>query len=256
MACTTCELDSGLERVRYFSRQLIGADDMTAEQRYFRQKLRRHNRFVHGWGVVCGCEVKPAANKEHPWRVRVCPGYVLGPQGDEIAIGDGIHFDLATGASEGTDPCVRSWPCPPTGNMPSNRRDAKPVHLAVRYAECDARPQRLHAVGCSCDEQSCEYSRTRDDFELHLLWEIPESHVKTALLARDYCKALKDAKAKQEPPPTPPCPECPDEPWVILATIKLPASANEPVAQSNITYRQRHLANSTWAMHVEMRCGG
>ena len=79
MACTTCELDSGLERVRYFSRQLIGAEDMTAEQRYFRERLRRHNRFAHGWGVVCGCDVKPAPLPKKPWRVRVCPGYVLGP---------------------------------------------------------------------------------------------------------------------------------------------------------------------------------
>src|SRR5947209_10205738 len=51
---------STLERVHFFPRQLLTADDMDAEQHYFRQKLRRHTRFLHGWGVVCGCEVKPA----------------------------------------------------------------------------------------------------------------------------------------------------------------------------------------------------
>jgi hypothetical protein len=51
--CT--QLDSvALERVKYFSRQLLTADDMTADQDYFRNKMRRHNRYLHGWGVVCG----------------------------------------------------------------------------------------------------------------------------------------------------------------------------------------------------------
>ena len=51
---------------------------MIAEQEYFRQKLRRHNRFMHGWGVVCGLAVEPAPTRESPWRVRVTDGYALG----------------------------------------------------------------------------------------------------------------------------------------------------------------------------------
>ncbi|PYV22134.1 MAG: hypothetical protein DMG27_18945 [Acidobacteria bacterium] len=39
------------ERPRYFPRQLITPDDVTLEQDYFRNKLRRHNRLLHGWGV-------------------------------------------------------------------------------------------------------------------------------------------------------------------------------------------------------------
>src|SRR5215467_13182077 len=89
-----CMHEIGLERVRFFPRQLIGAEDLRLEQEYFRQKLRRHNRFLHGWGVVCGCEVKPAPTAEKPWRVRICPGYVLTPQGDEVMIGSEALFDL------------------------------------------------------------------------------------------------------------------------------------------------------------------
>ena len=46
-----------LERVHYFPRQLLTVADMTTDQNYFLEKLRRHNRFLHGWGVVCGLEV-------------------------------------------------------------------------------------------------------------------------------------------------------------------------------------------------------
>jgi hypothetical protein len=250
MACTTCELDSGLERVRYFSRQLIGAEDMTAEQRYFRERLRRHNRFAHGWGVVCGCDVKPDPKPQHPWRVRVCPGYVLGPHGDEIAIGDDVYYDLDTGQSEGIDPCVTSWPCPPSGTQPYPGR-SEPVFLAVRYAECNARPQQVSALGCGCDDRSCEYSRTRDAFELTVLWDLPESHKQAALADKAWAQTLIEANRGEGPPPVPPCPECADSPWVVLARIKLPAAKGDALHAQAIDFKGRRVLYSTAALQVE-----
>lgn len=52
-----CDTSAGLTRPRYFNGQLLTADDLQAEQNYFREKLRRHNRCLHGWGVVRGLEV-------------------------------------------------------------------------------------------------------------------------------------------------------------------------------------------------------
>ena len=40
---------SARNRVRYFPRQLLTADDMRTEQEYLREKLRRHNRLLHRW---------------------------------------------------------------------------------------------------------------------------------------------------------------------------------------------------------------
>src|SRR5215471_1121156 len=108
-----CVDDRGLERVRYFPRQLIGAEDLRLEQEYFRQKLRRHNRFLHGWGIVCGCEVKPSPTKDKPFQVVICPGYVITPFGDEIMIGTPALFDLATCLVSSDDPCALAAPCPP-----------------------------------------------------------------------------------------------------------------------------------------------
>jgi hypothetical protein len=68
-----------LERVKYFPRQLLTADDMTADQEYFRNKLRRHNRYLHGWGVVCGMEVSVAPTVIQPWQVQIGSGYAVGP---------------------------------------------------------------------------------------------------------------------------------------------------------------------------------
>ena len=75
-----------LERVNYFPRQLLTVDDMETERDYFLQKLRRHNRFLHGWGVVCGLEVTASPIPDMPWQVQITLGYAIGPYGDEIYV--------------------------------------------------------------------------------------------------------------------------------------------------------------------------
>lgn len=44
-------------RLNYFYGQMLGAADFQAEQAYFREKLKLHNRCLHGYGVVCGLRV-------------------------------------------------------------------------------------------------------------------------------------------------------------------------------------------------------
>lgn len=139
---------TGLERVRYFARQLINADDMLAEQQYFRQKLRRHNRFLHGWGVVCGMRVSaaPDTEKKTPWRVKIEPGYALGPYGDEIYLAEPYCFDLATCQDFVPNPCEPGEPprpVPPTSGK---------LYVAIRYLECETRPVRIHPLGCACED--------------------------------------------------------------------------------------------------------
>ena len=255
-ASMTCASDdSALERVRYYPRQLLTADDMTAGQEYLRQKIRRHNRFLHGWGVVCGMEVKASPEKSQPWQVRVCPGYAVGPQGDEIRLAEAVLFDLATGAQSTPDPCVDAWPCPPTGTMPGGK-GKKPtnVYVAVRYAECPTRPERVLPAGCGCDETRCETSRIRDSFELTVLWELPASHKAAAAADAEWAKRfnrwLNLGREASEPPPTPPCPACPEEPWVVLARVELPADREAPIPPGQITYHGRRVLYSTSALQA------
>lgn len=179
---------------------------------YFRNKIRRHNRLIHGWGVVCGakvCLVMKDGNAE-PWKVRVEPGEILGPYGDEILIDCARTVDLRTNGVIGVtgEPCVDvpdPWcsevfvPCEQTG----------PLYIAVRYNEVMTRPVRVQPVGCGCDDTACEYSRWRDGYEIGIL--------------RDY------PKCKEQPPKIPDlgtlagslpeCPPCPTDPWVVFAVV-------------------------------------
>jgi hypothetical protein len=250
MTCAVC--GTALERVRYFPRQLLTADDMRVEQEYFRQKLRRHNRYLHGFGVVCGCNVVAAPTAANPWMIQVCPGYAVSPQGDEILINQCVSFDLQQGAQP-PDPCTVAWPCPPQPVPPANNQQTL-AYLAVRYSDCLSRPVRVPPSGCGCDQLNCEYSRVRESFELKLLFALPKSHTDALAADQTWVQAFEVwAKDRELPPPVPACPACEDDVWVVLATISIPtvtASGKTPVATSNISAKNRRALYSTQALEV------
>ncbi len=70
-----------IDRPNFFNGQLLTAADFTDEQEYFRQKLKRHNRFLHGSGVVHGLELTLQGNL-----VVVQPGLALDCAGNEIFV--------------------------------------------------------------------------------------------------------------------------------------------------------------------------
>jgi hypothetical protein len=255
--CACC--GEPIERLRYFPRQLLTADDMRVEQEYVREKLRRHNRYLHGWGVVCGCTVEVVTSAK-TWQVRVCPGYVVGPQGDEIWIDDCITVDLQTGAQE--QPCAVRWPCPPTGEMPGTRQGTATVYIAVRYAECFTRPVRVHPAGCGCDETGCEYSRIRDSFEIKVLWELPQSHLDAKKDDDQWCGTVQKMSAETHrlhTLPVPPCPVCVTEPWVVLAAVTFPskgdpASTGNTNQQLQVSYSPVRVLLPTQRIQVAMQC--
>jgi hypothetical protein len=208
-----CDDSCGLERVKYFPRQLLTAADMTSEQQYFREKQRRHNRYLHGWGVVCGCEVRPAATSSKPFQVMVCPGYVITPHGDEIMIGCRALFDLKTCMVSSDDPCAYSRPCPPvTENTPMRTS----LYLTVCYKECDVRPVRVGPVGCGCDDAQCEHSRIRDAYEFVCLDRKPATHVPPPYDCNQLCHGGVF-----------PCPPTPTDGCVVLAAIQINPTATE-----------------------------
>jgi hypothetical protein len=262
-ASTCCTCGAPLERVRYFPRQLITAEDMRAEQHYFRERLKRHNLFLHGWGVVCGCRVVAAPTDGHPWLVQVCPGYVVGPQGDEILVPAPVSFDLQLGM-QNQDPCTVTWPCPPQPVAGADNQQTT-GYLAIRYTECVTRPVRVHPAGCGCDQLDCEYSRIRDSFELKLLWALPASHTAAAEWDVAWCQTLTKNRGniREQGLPLLSCPACVDDPWVVLATITIPTSQNQnaaakstptPITAADISTRQRRALLSTNAIQVMTEC--
>ena len=216
--CPSCQ-GAPLKRPRYFPRQLITPAEMNLEQAYFRERLRLHNRMLHGWGTVCGalvCPVRDADNEPRPWCVVVKPGYLLGPGGDEIYIDCDVKVDLRKACVSGTtgDPCLETREASfrdPWCSEVYVKCDAGPLFVAVRYHEILARPVPVQPVGCGCDDAACEYSRWCDGYEICVLPECPESHRN----APDLDDLFRG--------PIPPCPECPDSPWVVLAEVEVDA---------------------------------
>jgi hypothetical protein len=80
-----------LKRVRYFSGQLLSAEDFQVEQEYFLARLRRHNRFLHGWGVVTGLTVDLADGDS----VVIQPGFAIDCAGNELVLESEVRLPVA-----------------------------------------------------------------------------------------------------------------------------------------------------------------
>ena len=195
-----------LERVRYYPRQLITAADLMLDQQYHIEKQRRHNRMLHGWGIVCGLEVTQLTGK--PLIVTISSGYALSPQGDEIYLPEEFQFDLEQYLKGQVSPCAS-----PCGSVISELASiTSPFYIAIRYAECLSNPVRVSPLGCGCDDTACEYSRIRDGFELTCLQTLPVTHGNSDSLV-DVCgEEVMSTKVV-------PCIPCSQDPWIVLAKI-------------------------------------
>ncbi len=209
--CSGCS-NLGLERTHFFPRQLITAPDLTQDQTYFREKLRRHNRLLHGWGVVCGARCKAGKGE---CEVVIEPGYVLGPFGDEILIDREVTVDVCKQDLDGNvaGPCGQPTD-PWCSNVRVDRSAGDKLYIAVRYAECQDRPVRVISGGCGCGQDDCEYSRIRDSYVIRVLPKLPSSYA-DPMQPPEMTTIWECVQCGR------PCPPCPAEPWVILADVTL-----------------------------------
>lgn len=222
----SCIQSHGLERLRYFPRQLLTADDMRLEQEYFREKQRRHNRFLHGWGVVCGLLVQ-VNSKEGPFALTICPGYALGPCGDEIYIPESVQFDLTP-----TTQLIAQPSCVSAGLAYAEENG---LSIVIRYAECQSRPVRTLPEGCGCDDTSCEYSRIRDGFEIRAVAADLVTASTTTL-----CEIEGNPASKMPTFPPPPVSD-----WVTLAKINIKIQTNGEVMMLGVDNNARHMLFTT-----------
>ena len=73
--------NSPLKRPHFFSGKLLTAEDLSGEQQYVIEKFKRHNRSVHGFGIVSGLNVT-----ERSGRIIVQPGLALDCDGNEVLV--------------------------------------------------------------------------------------------------------------------------------------------------------------------------
>jgi hypothetical protein len=233
-ACTDSN-GTSLERTRFFPRQLITPDDLTQDQVYFRDKMRRHNRLLHGWGVVCGLRVRRGSGD---CEIDVEHGYALSPQGDEILVGDTVTMDLCREDIDGNGVSACGSALDPWCNdIRVSRRPGEPLYIAIRYDECHSRPVRVQSNGCGCAEEACEHSRIREGYALKVLTRLPDHYpieMRPMRINDVFRCGREDEKGRE-------CPDCINEPWVILATVTL--GTDGTVADIDCFSHRRYVAS-------------
>jgi hypothetical protein len=167
----------------------LTAAELRLEQKYLLQRLRRHLRLVHGWGVVCGLTVV-TANDGDGWDLIICPGYGIGPCGDEILVRTQFRFNLRD----------YLWTRPI-----DNLGERAWIGIEAREDTAAYAPAPLPACGCDCGDRPEITSRLTDEFGVVVTWTPP-------LVYRSEFDVCSGA--------TPPCPACPETCELPLASVR------------------------------------
>ncbi len=189
------------ERTRYFPRQVVTPPDLAQDREYLLHRHRRHNRLLHGWGIVLGLEVtavppKPAklpttattaetkANDllDSAYRafVKECgnpdevgagawigvkAGYAVTPRGDEVYLPGGILVNAAVEMNGSL--VVQPAGCR-TDLAPHALSREGAYYLIVEATESEARPVRAAGARCGDHPDQFEFSRLRDGIQFRL----------------------------------------------------------------------------------------
>jgi hypothetical protein len=202
------------KRNRYFTGKLLTATDLAAEQSYHQEKALRHNRYLHGYGVVCGLRVVPAQDRGDLALI-VEPGLAVDAWGREIVVAEPAALDLGEWISQ------------------EQREDSdRPLSIlvVVEYAEAEVEPVPVPAAPPAELGEAIAPSRTVETFRLGLrseaerpeaggegpLWELVAEAVQHGADAERLREILCETFSR-------PCPPCQADPAVTLARVKLPA---------------------------------
>jgi hypothetical protein len=240
---TEPQVRSTNERPRYYARQLVTPEDLTLDQDYFRNKLRRHALFVHGWGIVCGATVVRATTPEQsdgqaaPWKVLVKRGYILGPYGDEIWIEKDVCVDVRNKCTSASTPsssndcgCAEAQPAPTVTTQ---------QYLAIRYKENKSRLIRVPLGGCGCETTACEYSRFADGYEICVIDHCPAGTTETPPSLASFSQGMP-----------PECPPLPTEPWVVLTGFTVDENGTVELQQCKCRRQVLGLGRFWWACNT------
>jgi hypothetical protein len=125
-----------LRRPLFYSGRLLDAATLAAEQDYLREKQRRHNRELHGHGVVSGLAVRLECTTD-PGRSRVIvePGYAIDGNGEEISVPGGATL-AAPAHGDRAFVTLRFWEhvCPPSPTAESAPSDLPSIEEACIVA--------------------------------------------------------------------------------------------------------------------------
>ncbi|MCC7052825.1 MAG: hypothetical protein IT355_06120 [Gemmatimonadaceae bacterium] len=145
--CTAC---GGLEclcRPRFFAGQLLTEEDLNRLDHYIVAKHKLHNRYLHGWGVVCGLDVQ--CDGCDSGSVIVRQGYALSPCGEDVV----VCADQRVNVCDLINECrtVTQPDCSRPGVDGGCDEPVQQWILAICYAESSSRGVApLRSAGCGC----------------------------------------------------------------------------------------------------------
>lgn len=196
--CPACSGLVCLDRPRYFAGQLLTERELNSQLAYTIAKNKLHNRYLWGYGIVCGLEV--TCHGCDSGMVTVHPGYALDACGNDVVVCEAHDFDVI----EAINACRRQEPCDCDPWRESRRLDCRDAEqewcITIRYRETEGRPTTAlvsqtngqcgcgHGNGCGCGQNGgqngkraaqpvqqatkvgrCEPTRTLEGYELGVL---------------------------------------------------------------------------------------
>jgi len=153
--CPACTGLTCLERTRFFSGQLLSEADLNNEQSYWLAKSRLHNRYLVGWGVVCGLQV--VCSECDGW-VTVKSGYAIDPCGNDIIVCGDQNFNVLKAIQACCTSSTQTANCSPVRYNPPAECQNTPQQwcITIEYQEQQSRmvtplvqtPSRSGGCGC------------------------------------------------------------------------------------------------------------
>ena len=146
------------KRLNYYEGMLLTEQDFKAEQNYFRDKMKLHNR-LHGYGVVWGLEVTKGCIKEgdrSAEKIFIEPGFALDCAGNEIVVCHPYRVPL----DEKIDELLKT--CKPI-------KERICLSVSIKYCEGESEPQPQYIAACEEDEMQVKMSRICEGFCVELL---------------------------------------------------------------------------------------
>jgi hypothetical protein len=151
--CPACSGLACLERTRFFSGQLLSEADLNNEQSYWLAKSRLHNRYLVGWGVVCGLQV--VCSECDGW-VTVKSGYAIDPCGNDIIVCSDQNFNVLKAIQACCASSTQTSNCSPVRYNPPAECQNQPQHwcITIEYQEQQSRMVtplvQTSSKTCSC----------------------------------------------------------------------------------------------------------
>jgi hypothetical protein len=172
MLSNECKLDctkSMFKRLNFFHGMLLSEQDFLDEQAYFREKLKMHNRLLHGHGVVAGLELesRKLSSKDQTFcEVFIKAGAAISCNGDEIVVCREHPVGLKKKIEE-----LDQHGYFREGDHCSPPEHMKKLYVGISYCECKSDPAPQYTSQCGDDQLYPEFSRIREGFTFKLFTE-------------------------------------------------------------------------------------